>query len=95
MQGRVEVFYNSQWGTVCDDIWDNNDAAVVCRYLGFKGSATAFGNAHFGQAGAGAPFWLDQVNCAGNEASLFDCSHPGIGVDNCSHSEDAGVDCSS
>ena len=92
-EGRVEVKYNGEWGTVCDNGWDDTDAGVVCRQLGFGSSGTAIGLASFGQ-GSG-PILLDSVTCSGNESTLASCGHLGVGVTrSCSHSKDAGVRCS-
>ncbi|KAL3870309.1 hypothetical protein ACJMK2_038385 [Sinanodonta woodiana] len=88
--GRVEILLAGQWGTVCDDIWDDNDATVLCRMLGFS-SGLGVIEAYFGE-GSG-PIWLNQVNCNGSETNLADCQNGGWGPQSCSHSEDAGVIC--
>ena len=90
--GRVEIFYNDQWGTVCDDYWDLNDAYVVCRQLGFPRLASnAYASATYGQ-GTG-PIWMDDVACSGSESHLYDCGHRGWGTHNCNHAEDSSVVC--
>ena len=89
-EGRVEIYHNGEWGTVCDDRFVSDDAAVVCRQLGLTGGE-AHTRAAFG-AGTGT-IWMDDVQCTGSESRLADCPFGGWGLHNCRHSEDVGVSC--
>ena len=94
-EGRVEIFYNDTWGTVCDDSWDLRDAIVVCRQLGYSSALTSKRKASFGSGrGKIRTRWLSNVGCLGNESSIDMCSSDGWGVNSCvPNDEDASVVC--
>lgn len=91
-EGRVEVYYNGQWGTVCDDDFSIHAAHVVCRELGYVEAKSWTASSSYGK-GEG-PIWLDNIYCTGKEATLAACSSNGWGVTDCKHTEDVGVVCS-
>ena len=76
---------------MCDDLWDDNDATVICKQLGYsRGSARV--SAYFGE-GSGL-ILLDNVNCnRGEYNSIFECNQYNFGEHDCTHREDAGVVC--
>ena len=85
------MYHNGEWGTVCDDDWDLNDAQVVCSELGTGGAVDVKHSAYYGQ-GSG-PIWLGGVQCDGTELTIGDCTHLVWGKHNCDHSRDVGVKC--
>ena len=102
LEGRVEIFLLGHWGTVCDMGWDFVEATVVCQQLGYLTAVEAPRSAFFGP-GSG-PSWYS-VGCTGMEHDLTECNYyytryytyfPESAFGNaCSHSQDAGVVCSS
>ncbi|XP_069872393.1 macrophage scavenger receptor types I and II isoform X1 [Dipodomys merriami] len=91
-EGRVEIFHDGLWGTICDDHWEIRAGRVVCRSLGYREIQSVHKRAHFGE-GTG-PIWLKEVFCFGMESSIEDCNlHGQWGVRACTHAEDAGVTC--
>ena len=90
--GRVEVFHDDSWGTVCDDGWTMRNTEVVCNLLGCGTALEIKARAFYGEGKE--QIWLDDVRCTGRETALQDCVHRGFGTNNCGHAEDVGVMCS-
>jgi len=88
-EGRVEAYYNGEWGTICDSKWNNNKATMVCMQLGLGslGIPSKFG------PGTGKIF-LNNILCSKNNTVIANCGHYGVGITlNCDHSKDVGVKC--
>ncbi|CAC5401413.1 unnamed protein product [Mytilus coruscus] len=95
LEGRVEIYVNGAWGTICDDEFGEEEARVICGMLGYSNNGSvpysAYSDAYFGQ-GSGS-IVLDDLNCIGTETNIFDCQSNGLFNHDCEHSEDAGVAC--
>lgn len=90
-QGRVEVYHDGRWGTVCDDGWDIAEAQVVCRQLRFPGAKGVQVGQPYGEATG--PIWMDDMKCEGTEKHLINCAFKSWGVTDCTHKEDVGIIC--
>eukprot|EP00299_Pterocystis_sp_00344_P014635 c7261_g1_i1.p1 GENE.c7261_g1_i1~~c7261_g1_i1.p1 ORF type:complete len:341 (+),score=65.37 c7261_g1_i1:50-1024(+) len=100
-RGRLEVFHNWQWGTVCDDRFGHESAQVACRQLGLEGGWRVGAYDQYGfcrnvdgrfMCGSG-PIWMDDVGCVGTESRLKDCRRTPWGWHNCVHAEDMIIQC--
>uniref|UniRef100_A0A1X7TYN8 SRCR domain-containing protein n=1 Tax=Amphimedon queenslandica TaxID=400682 RepID=A0A1X7TYN8_AMPQE len=88
---RVELCVNKTWGTICDDYWDDNDASVVCRQVGFSGQGAKARYSSFTEKLKS--FHIIDLHCNGTEENVFDCPHIHVQQHNCSHEDDASVQC--
>ena len=89
-EGRVEVCYNKQWGTVCSSGWSSDSTDVACSELGYTGNSHQRSYSYFSYTSK--PIWFRNVNCNGSELSLFDCSKT-ISSLGCFHSLDVRIRC--
>ena len=103
-EGRLEVFHNGEWGTVCDDRFDNQDNIApqfACELMGYADGGELVPRGNSGAAAPGQPIWLDDLRCfAGSmhwtgapPEKLHHCYHAGWGLNNCIHDEDVYLSC--
>ena len=93
-EGRVEVYINGEWGTVCGWSWDPLDSKVVCQQLGYKGVNRTYSQTSEHNFGEGTgQSWLSFLRCTGSEANLLQCPHHYSFEGQCPHSYDVGVVC--
>ena len=102
-EGRLEVFHNGEWGTVCDDRLDNRRNIAPQKACQFMGYATGqlIPRGTVSRAPDSQPIWLDDVRCfAGSNhwtgapaEKLHHCYHAGWGNNNCSHDENVHLSC--
>ena len=90
--GRVEVYYNNTWGTVCGDTyWSVVDSNTVCRQLGYTGAFQYYYSTAF--VSESVPVWMDRVSCGTLNLCLGKCNFNGFGNNYCRHSQDIVVNC--
>ena len=89
LKGRIEVYLNGQWGTVCYSNWNYRIVRVACAQLGHGFVASR--QIHYG--GGTGPIWLSHLDCTGDEDKLVDCPRDAVVSSSCDHSHDAGVHC--
>uniref|UniRef100_A0A0A9YIK1 Neurotrypsin n=1 Tax=Lygus hesperus TaxID=30085 RepID=A0A0A9YIK1_LYGHE len=92
-EGVIQVKALGEWGLICDDQFDMNDAHVVCRHLGFPLGAKDLKKDFGSPTTKVTKFLIDDLNCTGSESTIADCAHNGWGVHDCNQEEAAGVVC--
>ncbi len=91
--GRLSIYHNGEWGSICDHGFFDKEANIACKELGHTGGRARRG-AIYGQ-GDGR-IWLDALDCSNadfNGTRLMKCHHGGWGNHDCTHKDDVSIDC--
>lgn len=92
--GRVQASVHGIWGSLCDNYWDNKDADVFCRQMGYNTGEAYYGKYKTDNYGT---IWEVNLRCLGDEDSLNMCVHEGwknvTSMQCMNHKDSAGVFC--
>lgn len=99
--GYVAMSHQGEWGTICDDNFDDNEAMVLCRAAGYKGGSYNNGKYKVSDGKINDRsrtlhrIWIDELHCDGTELTIEDCQSgsEGWGIHDCDHDEDIGIKC--
>ena len=96
IQGHVEILHNGEWGTICDDGFDDNAATVLCKMFNSSKYNSGKYSSAFKQKDSirkAERIWLDELDCSNNASDIKDCEHNEWGNEDCGHSDDVGIRC--
>ncbi|XP_064609094.1 deleted in malignant brain tumors 1 protein-like [Liolophura sinensis] len=91
--GRLEIFLNGQWGTVCKYFFRDISGQVACRQMGLPYKDAIITRHVPISDPATGPIWLGDLQCGGEESHIIQCSHGPIGTTACSHADDVDLKC--
>ncbi|RDD36593.1 Neurogenic locus Notch protein, partial [Trichoplax sp. H2] len=90
--GAVQIFYNNEWGTVCNKGFDTLDGNVICRQLGYRRMLQQLNTSALTSPVTGR-IWLAGLTCYGYEVQVTECGHGGFGQTGCLHDRDVVLRC--
>lgn len=99
MEGRLQIYLNGKWGTVCDYGWNIINAALVCHQLGYalNPSDWQLERSELPNAGTSEDVILSNVRCTEHDIDITKCRAERASnkdfVNSCSHTQDVGIRC--
>ncbi|KAM5151740.1 scavenger receptor cysteine-rich type 1 protein M130-like [Mantella aurantiaca] len=90
-EGRLEVFYDGVWGSVCGHVMSRHSLSVICKQLSCGTRGQLESPLTYGPGTA--PYWLDRIDCRSQDGSLAECPSAPWGKNNCSAREAAQITC--
>lgn len=76
--GRLEVFVDGQWGTICNRSWSEQLARLACNQLGLIMDSEHFENWRIFPSAGSLPMVMDNIRCEEREYDLTQCRHDGV-----------------